>query len=263
MELKELQKCILDILIYIDSICTKNNIKYIISSGTCLGAIRHKGFIPWDNDADIIMDRENYNKFYDIMQNEHGRYQIFSYKNKPDYNYPFDKVVDTHTTLVEDFIKPTKGMGVYVDIFPIDFVPNDKKERDLFINKIRKTRLILYYKTSRSKNKIKQIAKSCLFFWVNPKKYCKKLNQLCQKYNKVKTDYLMDVVWGKKYFDANIYDELIKVPFEGHDFYIPKMYDEYLTAIYGDYMTLPPLEQRKVHYIDANWKKDIKGDIYE
>ena len=125
LSLKEIQKIELDILLYLDKVCRENDIKYYLSSGTLLGAIKYQGFIPWDEDIDVIFLREDYNKLIKCFENETGRYKLLSIYNSKDYYYPFAKLVDTKTTLIENS-KPINDMGVYIDIVPMDGYLDDK-----------------------------------------------------------------------------------------------------------------------------------------
>ena len=101
----EIKETIFNIMVYFDKICRKHNLKYFLAGGTCLGAVRHKDFIPWDDDADVFMDRESYNKFREIMKSESSQYKLFCYQDSEDYFYPFYKLVDTNTMVKERFLK--------------------------------------------------------------------------------------------------------------------------------------------------------------
>ena len=102
LTLEELKKTELDIAIYIDTFCRKNNIEYSLIGGSLLGAVRHKGFIPWDDDIDLNMTRDNYEHFIELFSKENGRYRLVTYKTNPQYKYLFAKVVDTQTHLIEN-----------------------------------------------------------------------------------------------------------------------------------------------------------------
>ena len=132
---EELQKIELEILKYIDKVCKENNLTYFLAYGTLIGAIRHKGFIPWDDDVDIQMPRDDYNKLCDILKEENGRYKLLDHKEGLGYIYPFAKVIDSNTRLIETGLTETVNMGVYIDIFPIDGTPNDFKKRKKYLKK--------------------------------------------------------------------------------------------------------------------------------
>ena len=126
LTLDEVKKIQLEILAYIDSFCKKNNISYFINYGTLLGAVRHKGFIPWDDDIDISMDREHYNMFIEKFNQDSSKYKILSLDTDKAYFNNFIKVVDTTTKIVDNRNYKTFSCGVFVDIFPMDKF-NDKK----------------------------------------------------------------------------------------------------------------------------------------
>lgn len=116
----ELQKCLLHMLKDIDMVCCKHNITYMLGGGTALGAVRHKGFIPWDDDLDINMPRQDYENFIKIMNEELGEYYEFSYPNSKNVEYPFLKIHKKDTKFIELF---DNGFfdGVWIDVFPIDY----------------------------------------------------------------------------------------------------------------------------------------------
>lgn len=126
LTLDEVKKIQLEILAYIDSFCKKNNISYFINYGTLLGAVRHKGFIPWDDDIDISMDRKYYNMFIEKFNQDSSKYKILSLDTDKAYFNNFIKVVDTTTKIVDNRNYKTFSCGVFVDIFPMDKF-NDKK----------------------------------------------------------------------------------------------------------------------------------------
>jgi lipopolysaccharide cholinephosphotransferase len=259
-EAKKLQKCELEILIEFDRVARKNNLKYILDGGTLLGAIRHKGFIPWDDDIDIGMPRDDYEKFRKIWKKEIDTKRFFfqDMDNTDNFGVIFGKLRMKNTLLVEETsILKKKDQAIWIDIFPWDKASNDIKEarRDLMKGYIYK--LIYYLKCG---NKLiehtftRKVAAGVLKFmsFFYSKERCKnKLNKLFHKYDSVDTYRI--VGYGGTYFfkeicDINYYDDLIEGEFEKKKFFIPKDYDYYLTHLYGDYMTLPPEEKRKSHH---------------
>lgn len=256
-------KCIeLEILKYIRNVCEENDLHYFLAYGTLLGAFRHQGFIPWDDDIDIWMPRIDYEKFIQIESQKQGRYQLFSFKNKKDYYYEISKVIDTKTNLVEIGFLPIKDYGVYVDIFPLDGVPNK------FIRVL--LQCMFYAKTASvnisPKLNIKHEKKAKLFRFIGwvftflgARTYPKLMDFIAKMYKIEKCKYVGCSVRNMKdnVFPKKIFEHFVKVNFEGDCFNAPIGYDNCLKILYGkNYMTLPPLEMRKsVHKFIAYYKK--------
>lgn len=137
IEVEELKRIQTDILNFVDGFCKKNGLRYWLAYGTLLGAVRHKGYIPWDDDIDILMFREDYEKFVTTFKDE--RYKVFATEVNAKYPYPFAKVGDT-ATYFEEEIKDAIDTGVNIDVFPLDYIPEDRvksatKRRD-FLQKV-------------------------------------------------------------------------------------------------------------------------------
>ena len=127
--MNDLQLKMLDMMSWYHNLCEKNNLKYYVVGGTALGTIRHKGFIPWDDDIDVGMPREDYEKFKELASNSDlsARYAIEFPSGKKDFLYPYGKIYDTTTTLIEHTRYKTKR-GIFIDVFPLDGIGNDKDE---------------------------------------------------------------------------------------------------------------------------------------
>lgn len=248
----------LNILIYIDKICEENNIEYFLTFGTLIGAIRHKGFIPWDDDIDIVMKREEYEKFIKIFPRENDKkYKLLNIDENPNYYYPFLKVIDGNTKVDEKNFKAIDDLGLWVDVFPLDNydenITNEKKVK-LIKQKLhlsRETRCV------KSKKKIKTFVKKILHpFYKNkdPRMYGLQMNQLGKKVLQTNKEYcvLFSLNFKKCILNKDWYERTIDCEFEGYKFKAPEKYHEILTQIYGDYMQLPPENQRiSGHNIDA------------
>lgn len=234
-------------------ICKKYNLKYTLLGGSVLGAIRHGGIIPWDDDIDIGMPRSDYEKLLSIADNVLGtKYKLVSAYNDKDYVYPFAKLFDNETTLVEfkDFFYLG---GVYIDIFPLDGIPKNTNKRIRKIWKIRyaATNLILAKYSSEYK---KHYFFRCLAYKVilgNFNNVLKICDKIARKYPYSKQYDIANYfgAWKEKEIsEYSWFNPLIEVTFEGRKVWIPGNYDAYLTKMYGDYMTPPPIEKRKSHH---------------
>ena len=256
-ELRELQLYGLDIMKEVDKFCRNNNIKYSLGEGSLLGAVRHKGFIPWDDDLDIYMTRQNFDKFVKTFKSKDYRVEYFNTINN--YWLPFAKVrllkeTKFCTPEIENICDWT---GPRIDILPLDYVPNlYSKKQDKQGKKIKFWKTILRNKVYKVGHKKKIIYYVVVpFAKILPYKFIvKKINNWLTKYNNLKCSYVVNATGDynirKETFPKYFFDELIEVKFEDSKFYISKYYDEILTKIYGDYMTPPPIEKRFVkHYV--------------
>ena len=262
MTLDEIKKVQLDILVYIDEKCRLNNIEYSLAYGTQIGAIRHKGYIPWDDDIDILLKRKEYNKLLDILYKEKDeRYKVFSPKDEG-YFYTYAKVSDNRTLIKEKNWPDLKDLGLNIDIFQIDYVPEGEEKA--------------YYDEAKH---YEACLHNCLtdIAYAHDKKYMRLLKKMCRSgavkkcreksewYWKEKLDELTDienapnmaciVTGGYRLWSKEILDNYIEVEFENHMFSSVKDYDTMLKSTYGDYMSLPPESERvSTHDFTAYWK---------
>ena len=234
-----------------------------MSYGSLIGAVRHKGFIPWDDDMDICMLRDDYEKLQDYMiAHPDERYELMSYKNNVNYVYPFMKVQDNHTYLVEEDVRIDSDMGIYVDIFPVDGYEDDQAFKDKMTKIIKKRQLSCYtFKgITNSKSVVNSIIRYIsviIFYFTNTNKYVAQIDELA-KSRKVEDYELVDYViykdMNKPVWKREWLEQVESGSFEGKEFMIPKHYHEILTSDYGDYMQLPPVEQRVSHHDFKLWK---------
>ncbi len=263
MTLKEIQCVELDMMKEIHHFCVENKIRYTLAYGSLIGAIRHQGFIPWDDDIDIWMPRPDYERFNKYYRSQKGFKLMSPYKD--DNLFYFTKVYDDTRTHVEMKLKHHQGdLGVWIDIFPIDSVSDDM---DQFLEDyalIRKTRkrinsMRLSYTLLNKRKGFKRI-KALLKFGVKRILYGS-LNSLRKKHHA----YCFHHVFGStkrcsslccvdaykknkpECFDVSDFSEYELADFETEKFYITKSYDRVLTNIYGDYMVIPPKEQQESH----------------
>lgn len=251
-----------ELLKKIAEICDNNNLKYYLCGGTLLGAIRHKGFIPWDDDIDISLQREDYDKLIEILKKQKDYKWISVLDSEvPGYYYTFAKVVDNRTIAkMEDNITEH---GLWVDIFPYDNLPQDEKKCNKFLKKCYIYRsFIMAMTTDFTAKKIKKrFVKRLLNIFANiygKQKLLKKYQKYSRKYNNIETDYFGTTFTPyatRERFNKKWFSEIIKVEFENYKFNSPIDYDSALKQLYGNYMELPPIEKRREHRIIA-WRID-------
>lgn len=245
LNIDEIKNREVEILSYVADACEKNGLKYYLGYGTLLGAVRHKGFIPWDDDIDLFMPRADYMKLIDVINGENGNFKCFSVFGNDSYYYPFLKVSDKRTALENGDFKKIEGMGVNVDIFPLDNydgkTPSKKKLKTLFY------KLVLCWTTkfNKSPSALRNAVKKVLYvFYKNkdPKKYGLKIEKLSASLS-TKTDTYLVGASGEEY-KAEWFGEGVKLPFGSREYTCPSDYDAVLKTMYGDYMTPPPENER-------------------
>ena len=265
--LKEIQKVELDMLGYIDEICTKNDIKYTVTSGTALGTIRHNGFIPWDDDIDIGLDRKNYYKLIEALKNgENKNYKVLTHDIEKTYGFPFAKLVDLRTVLIHKNQIPIKDYGVFIDIFKYDGLPKNSFISMIYFYRIkfmlRCINTSMFYE-DKEERLLKRIIKKFFLLYAKIKgrdALLKKYTKLSEKYDIDNTDYCMinwPVVKRKNQMvKTKFFKEFIRHKFEDIEINVMKDYDEYLTIAYGDYMTPPPEDKRVAPHVSEIYWKD-------
>ena len=254
-ELKQIQ---LNILKFADKFCKENNLKYYLAYGTLLGAVRHKGYIPWDDDIDIIMFREDYEKFVTTFND--ANYKVFATEVNSKYPYPFAKVGDTRTYFEEE-IKDVIDTGVNIDIFPLDYLPEEKvekicKRRDFLQKLWMIKRLPRLKRRGFLKNSLLAISQ-CLLAPISVHYIVKKMEDNAKKWNLKESSICGNIAYG---YDPDVYPsgdfkEQVELKFEDTSFPCPLDYDNVLKVMYGDYMKLPPVEKQvSHHHFIAYWK---------
>lgn len=248
--MNEIKRIELDILLHFDNFCKENGLRYFLAYGTLIGAVRHKGFIPWDDDIDIQMPRSDYNWLINNYNklNSNVRYRVIS-PIEDDSPYSFVKFVDNNTVKVEMGIDYTKGeMGIDLDIFPLDGEPEDEDEYDKWFNKLHKIYTLHSHcsKNTQLSLKRKILVPIIRFLCGDKKKLIKKALDLHAKYPYEKSKYISviesDFNRKRKRFEKEWFAESIEVEFEGYKLQAPCGYDNILRKIYGDYMKVPPVE---------------------
>lgn len=270
IQFEELRQIELKILVKIDEICRTHGWDYSLCGGTLLGAVRHKGFIPWDDDIDIAMPRKDYEIFLKYLA-EHSKalnLNVVSSKNSKHYAYLAAKVCDASTIMEEmNFERSESEMGVYVDIFPIDGL-GDKAEAKAHFNATRFERELLVAKNWKkfflSKTHAWYIEPIRFVFWLMSRfisipKLVKKVEDYYLQFPLETSEYAA-VVCGsyrtKEILSADVLTTYADIDFEGRKFMAFKDYHAYLSNIYGKYMELPPIDKRVSHHMfKAYWKE--------
>lgn len=257
---KQCRNIQVDILNYIDATCREMNIEYSLAYGTLLGAVRHQGFIPWDDDIDVFLMREDYDKLLlKLKQNSNKKYKIIDDTNSA-YYYPFAKIVDMETIAkMED---NTTEHGIWVDIFPLDNLPDNPIKRWMYLKCCFMYRSVIIAMTTDfrasnlGKKKIIKYLLNNIANIIGKQNIIKQYIALIRAYIDRKTEYvgcLSSPYIEREMLERNKIKVITRMLFEGKEYSAIKEWDYYLRKLYGNYMTLPPLDKRRVHSITA-WK---------
>ena len=258
---QEIKKVELDALLYIRKICQQYHLRYYLAWGTLLGAVRHKGFIPWDDDIDIMMPRSDYERLLELVPSlRHSYYKILSNPKNEDYYYTHAKMIDTRTLCVENDLQTIQNMGIWVDIFPLDGMPDKFKIHYFKMRVLHRMRALSAHpkmpETSFMMTPIIYLAWKIVRifgfqFFVN------RMERLARKYAYESSNYVSNVVEPEAricIYRKEVFDSSLLLSFEKESFEVPILYQEYLKNTYGDYMQLPPVEKRIGHSFEAYWK---------
>lgn len=260
LSFREVQFQSLGILLDIDAVCRANSIKYFIIFGTLIGAIRHGGFIPWDDDIDIGMTRGNYEKFLKCYKDE-GKFRIVNQYTDNHCPFMISRISDDRFKLVSDY-GPDYEIGIFVDVYPYDGVGNDENSIETIV------RLSQRYSKGLSKSleknpmlSIKNLHKGIKKWLLLPmfpiakligeKRYRVGLNKLAEMYPYDDSKFVGCVTWAlikRECFKKKWIEEIIDIEFEGQKVMAPRYYDDMLRTNFGDYMELPPEEDRIGHH---------------
>ncbi|MGL0865089.1 LicD family protein [Faecalibacterium duncaniae] len=253
---------ILNLLIKFANYCDANGLKYYMLGGTLLGAVRHKGFIPWDDDIDVCMPRPDYEKFI-ALQNRDKTIEIRCVENKTS-DFPFLKLVDEKTLVRQPYVTESETSSLWVDVFPFDGWADDEKqaEKDMKIrNGLEWLMIYAHTKAGDGTTTARKILKLPMVFMarmIGGKNIAKKMDKLAQKYDYESSAWIGNFVWAcyrmRERLPREWFEQRVKLPFEGYEFWAPKEWDKYLTQIYGDYMTPPPVDKRVNHNMEV-WLK--------
>ena len=273
--MNDLQKAEFNILKYFDQFTKKHNLDYFLYAGTLLGSIRHKGFIPWDDDIDVGMKRDEFEKFESLFLNSNYKEDGYIYQSRKVYPFqalPISKIRSKEIEMIERMPKTQKGnYGPWIDIFPFDNIPDDPKLRidqynkvNFYNNLIKKLLLIQVEPNDRGiKKTVKRIVQRMneklhpLYFFM-PYLF-KKRHEYMTMYNDIDTTHAADLSYmyykdfgeySKTFFTNKDIVNLTVGEFENEEFNIPVNYDIMLKMLYDDYMVLPEESERKIHKIE-------------
>ena len=264
---EEIQNAELEILMRFDSFCKKYGLRYSLAGGTLLGAIRHKGFIPWDDDIDVMMPRPDYEKFISLFRNVEDP-SLFLFSSST-LKYPFTKLLRRDIAVERDGINDVPNL--WVDIFPVDGLPEDEREIRKIYKKNRLYIRIISFSMWKSlkvyrgrQNKLKAFLISIFVKIYGAKRAYRRLDKLAKKIPYGSTSNMGIIAWGMygpgEKMPLSGFEPPIQVDFEGQKFMAVSCWREYLSGIYGDYMQLPPEEKRVTHDLKAFYtgsKKNI------
>ena len=270
LDMADIQSVSLEILKTIANICEEQGFGYFLAYGTLIGAIRHKGYIPWDDDVDIMMPRPDYDRLLDYLiahQADLGHLKLFSPKNNPNYPYMLARISDDRY-IIDVKNEKDYGMGIFIDIYPLDGLGKTYEEA---INKLKRTTKLcsmIFLATRKSfhmdltKSKLRKFLKFpayCVAKFLGKKYLMNKLQSELDKCSYSDSKIVGAAAWCtrpyKNPYNKEWCEELKKNVFEDSSFFIPVHYDEILKTTYGDYMQLPPEKDRIYHHLYKAYKK--------
>ena len=256
---EEIKSRLVGILKDVDAFCKENGIRYYLAWGTMLGAVRHKGFIPWDDDIDLWMPRPDYDRF--IQNWKHDIYTFHSPETDERWPLNFGKVCDERFTAPDRF---GNDFGLFLDIFPLEGMPSDPKESDRYMKRVRRlenlwSNQLFTRKMSPGARQplslnAKILAGRLLHLLIPFRAIRARLNRLYTKYDFDTCSKTCSLSDSSQVYDKAVIDPASPGTFEGGTYPLPHDYDFCLRLRYGDYMQLPPEEERYSHEIDVRWK---------
>ena len=264
LHLDEIKQIELNMLKKFDKYCGKNKLRYYLAGGTLLGAIRHKGFIPWDDDIDICMSRPDYEKLLTSLSKENlnidANLQLCE-ERFHNCDVPFCKLTALNTRVINKFAHNQANEKLWIDIFPVDGLPEDNKEVISIYKRgdfYRKLLMLCDANLGEGKTTFRKWAKCILqplARLYGKKRLINKLVSIGKLHPYEASDYIGIVTWGLYGAGERMlkseFEKATEVEFEGHKFPAFSCWDSYLHGLYGDYMQLPPIEKRKTHDMEA------------
>jgi lipopolysaccharide cholinephosphotransferase len=265
---KQIQGVLLGMMLKLDSILTEHGIAYTLDGGTLLGAIRHKGFIPWDDDIDIMIPRPQFDELCRHPEWAPTGYS-FSFPGRDGYFFPYAKLCDLAWRAQEPVYEGVFDEFLWIDIFPADGIPQDSdvlaelmKSQDHLAQGAAASFVNIEQSAALSDSRIKGLAKKLLYPMyrktVSAEDNYRKITENARATNFNFAERAGDLVWypykpNKPGFPIEDFSHLVELDYEGYNFKACQHWDEYLTGLYGDYMTLPPEDQRVTHGMKVWW----------
>lgn len=259
---REVQLQELEMFKYFIDFCEMHGLTYYLAGGTMLGAIRHKGFIPWDDDIDLLLPRPDFERLIRLHKeyNQDTPYEVATYR-LGNLNRAFIRIFNKNIRVEKEFIDDEYDKYLWLDIFPLDGLPSDEQELRSFYKKLNWYRRMLLWKRARFGTGktlvakiVKQVIKICLLP-ISMKSILEKIEELSQSYSIDTAEFVGEATLGlhgvKECNPKEAFLPQVEVEFEGLRVKAMQNYDQYLTLKYGNYMKLPPLEAQETHSIKA------------
>ncbi len=259
LNLAQIRQRQLEMLDIFDDFCTTRGIKYSLSGGSLLGAVRHKGFIPWDDDVDLMMPRPEYERFLASFNKENVDIKAINYRVDPDFPRPFTKITDLGTRIAAR--NGINKYGIFLDLFPVDGQPDNEEETSEYVAEYERLNRLFYKKTPlyRMSDNLLVKIKSAIRgpFFPPREETMSKIKSLLQRYPFGSTGFAGAIMGGSKmgtHVPDRVFKEFTRMEFEGRSISCIKDYDTYLTRMYGDYMTPPPPRKQKTNHFAAVYR---------
>jgi len=257
LTLDEIKQIELNILKHFKAYCEENDICFLLSNGTLLGAVKYQGFIPWDDDIDVFVPREDYDKLI-VSYTDSKKYKLFSHERNENFYFPFAKLCDMETRKIEGGVENGTPLGLDIDIFPLDYWGNTEAEAEKKLKTMKSNLAKLNFSKmefSRGKNYIRTVVKWILIHFykmTGSAKYTKKMIIEASAAKMEKSEFAGCVVWPiygeKEILPSHVFAETTEVTFEGDSFAAPAGYDQYLRSLYGNYEEDPPEDKQCTHH---------------
>ncbi len=263
-QLHRLQAAEMEILEILDGICTSSRVRYYLASGTCLGAMRHGGMIPWDDDIDVYLHREDYERLITLLPGLlPPGYFLQTMDTDPEYLYTFAKIRKDGTAFVQEALRDIPmHHGIYIDLFPVDGAP-----RGAMARQIQRAKLFFLKRVSIGHilpRKAERIAYGILYRFCPRKRFLRMYDRYCRRYDSARTGYCLagtsDYAYRRELVPRSVYGEGRRVPFGPLSLPVPDDPDTYLTTMYGDWRTPPPEADRMSQH--APWRIDFEHEYH-